>query len=160
MTEQSDAKRKSGGSRVVKAVVASIVLLIGGVIALVFIPVYFDREARGQATQGVSVGVAVSNRVLAYRLQQGYWPRDYRSFVAEGKKNAPAHIGDITVIKDGVVRIVFNAPDRLRGGSVEIETFQKEDKFFRACRGIGIKDGFLPAACRTHSDPYLVEPAK
>jgi hypothetical protein len=140
-------------------ILGSIGLLASGVVGFVFVPVYFDMEARGQATQGVSTGVAVANRLLAYRTERGAWPADARAFAVAGKENAPAHIGDVTVVKAGVVKVAFNAPDRLRGGSIEIETFQKGDRYYRACRGIGIRDAFLPASCRTGSEPRPVEPA-
>jgi len=160
MSEPSSTRRKSASSRVLMWVILSIGFLIFGSVFHVFFQVYKDREAKGLTRQGLSVGVAVSDRMLAFRLERGKWPEDTGNYTADGKRIAPAHIRDITVIKDGVVRIAFNAPDQLRGGWIEIETFQKEGRFFRACRGIGIIDQLLPSGCHGFDQPEPVEPPK
>jgi len=119
------------------AAITIFVLIILAVI-LIVIPVERDMKTRNQINTRVQAGKTVSNALVRFRNENGFWPHD----TAEFSQN------DVEVLSDGLVRVYFRAPESIDGKWADLEISIKNGRYYRSCRAPGIKSGRLPAWCR------------
>ena len=113
-----------------------IVLVV--LVLMTVIPVHRDMEIRNQINARVQAGRAVSDVLVAYRIENGSWPSDPGGYSRDG----------IEAFGDGLVRVVFDEPESIRGKWADLVLAVDDDRFYRTCRAPGIKSGWLPAWCR------------
>ena len=113
-------------------------LLIILAIVLIVIPVERDMKTRDQITARVQLGKTISDSLVRFRRENGFWPRDTEHFSQH----------DVKVLGDGLVRVYFRVPDSIDGKWADLKIFVKNGRYYRSCRAPGIKSGRLPAWCR------------
>jgi hypothetical protein len=113
-------------------------VLIMLAIVLIVIPIERDMKTRNQINARVQAAATISNALVRFRNENGFWPHD----------NAEFSQNDVEVLGDGLVRVYFRAPESIDGKWADIEISIKNGRYYRSCRAPGIKSGRLPAWCR------------
>jgi hypothetical protein len=137
-------KNKSTGSlfraagKLFRIVGITAFLLIILAVVLIVIPVERDMKTRNQITVRVQVGKTISNSLVRFRNENGFWPHD----TADYSQN------DVEVLSDGLVRVYFRAPESIDGKWADLKISIDNGRYYRSCRATEIKSGRLPAWCR------------
>lgn len=120
--------------------VVSIGLFLVGIMAviLIVIPVERDMRMRNQITARVLIGQSISDLLVSFRNEHGFWPQDSENYSQNG----------VEVLSDGLVRVYFEVPASIKGKWADLKVFIENGRYYRSCRAPDIKSGQLPAWCR------------
>jgi len=128
-----------------------IVVAIIGILAAIAIPAYQDYTIRAQVTEGLNLAGGAKAAVSEYTMDRGEFPTT----------NAVAGLSDKGDIKGkyvvsvdnlgGLITVVYggDAHKTLATGTLQLSAATNAGSIEWVCKGSGIANKHLPAACRT-----------
>ena len=128
-----------------------IVVAIIGILTAVAIPTYQRFMIRGQVTEGLTLSTGAKSAVSEFYMSQGVWPADNDiAGIAPESQISGNYTAQIEV-KNNVIEILYgiDAHDAISGGLIVLTAFDNAGSVSWSCTSAGgIKDVFLPEACR------------
>jgi hypothetical protein len=119
----------------------SIFFVVVLVVVTTFVQVNHDMTIRRQISAEISIGLKVSDLLIIYRAENGYWPINAAEYSQDG----------IEVLDNGLVRVFFEKPESIAQKWADLQVLYENDQFYRSCRSPDIKPGRLPAWCRENA---------
>lgn len=152
-THPPGASRKRTKTRVIDYVAYIVVAVIIGLIAAVFIPEYQDRKVRASVVQMIAFAKNTQAKIEEYVRVNGKLPDRSEEF-HPGNVSTPPYLGEIRIETGGTIRLTLTGPDlfatpNLEGKSIVLAPVFDAGKVTSWRCSSDIKDGHLPANCRT-----------
>ena len=119
----------------------SILFVVVLVVATTFVRINHDMTIRRQISAQILIGLKVSDLLITYRAENGYWPPNAVDYSQNG----------IEVLDNGLVRVIFEKPESIARKWADLQVLYENNKFYRSCRSADIKPGHLPAWCRENA---------
>ena len=133
-----------------------IVVAIIGILAAIAIPAYQDYTIRAQVSEGLSLSAGAKAAVAEYYQDQGAWPNGNTGAGGAGIEAAAnikgKYVTSVTVgAKDGIITVLYggDSNQNIQGKSLKMSAADNAGSVSWTCANAnGLKDKWLPAACR------------
>jgi type IV pilus assembly protein PilA len=128
-----------------------IVVAIIGILAAIAIPAYQDYTIRAQVSEGLNLAGGAKAAVSEYTMDRGSYPTtNTMAGISTAASITGKYVSQVAVGASGVITVTYgnDAHQILGGNDLTLSPATQAGSVEWTCRGSGIANKHLPAACR------------